>query len=44
MMGECFDGCERESANMGLANVSRKAKAVDSVMFTEQIVTLSWYW
>lgn len=40
-MGECFDGCEGESANMGLANVSRQAKAVGSAMFIEQIVALS---
>lgn len=26
-MGECFDGCDRDLANM--ASVSRKAKAVD---------------
>lgn len=42
-MGECFDGCESESANMGLANVSRQAKAVGSGMFIEQIVALSSY-
>lgn len=43
-MGECFDGCEGESATMGLANVSLQAKAVGSVMFIEQIVALSSCW